>query len=313
MNDWLSQAKNSIVALQDCDLDDETYRVPCYNSLQGLIQSIDRVGLLCKPVMQEQLDGRLVPVLGRRRIQALREMGMSEVRVKILSQRAPEAECYQLAFWDNISHRELELPSKAFVIKRLLELFPRLEVASRFLPVLGINPWGPRIEELKLLNRIHNDASVLLASGRLNEKTALIMARLDPRGQECCRRILDELKPNVNKSHELISGLFDLSVNRGCTVQDIVQSTEFASMKDSPGKSSKEKIHDLRSWLRRTRYPELHGEELEFQEWLKQQQLPKNVAVRPQEAFEDPTCTIEIRSLSRMEAQELLKKLDLTP
>ncbi|MDQ1239586.1 MAG: ParB family transcriptional regulator, chromosome partitioning protein [Thermodesulfobacteriota bacterium] len=313
MKNWLSHTRNMVVGLENCDLDDETYHVPCYSSLEPLMRSIERVGVLCKPVMQERLNGRLIPLLGRRRLKAARGLGMTEMPVSILPRDISEAECYELAFWDNIGHRELELPSKAFVVARLLEVFPRTDVASRFLSVLGITPWGPRIEELKLLAQLDREISSLLAAGRLKEKTALTIARISGLDQKVCVRLLDELKPNVNKAHELIAGLFDLSVTKGCGIDEIVQGSGIAGIIESNDSSPHEKIDMLRSWLKRMRCPELYQDELEFQEWLRRQPLPENVSIKPQQAFEDPGCTIEIRLQSKSEVPNLLRNLELMP
>jgi hypothetical protein len=238
---------------------------------------------------------------------------MAEVPASVLLRETSEAECYELAFWDNIGHRELELPSKAFVVTRLLEVFPRSEVASRFLSVLGITPWGPRIEELRILAQVNREISSLLAAGRLKEKTALTIARISRLDQKACVRLLDELKPNVNKAHELIAGLVDLSVTKGCSIREIIQASEMAWMIESDDRCSHEKTDMLRSWLKRMRCPELYQDELEFQEWLRRQPLPKNVSIKPQQAFEDPGCAIEIRLRSRSEVSNLLRNLGIMP
>jgi hypothetical protein len=263
--------------------------------------------------MQERLNGRLIPVLGRRRLEAARGLGMTEMPASVLNREMSEAECYELAFWDNIGHRELELPSKAFVVNRLLEVFPLSEVASRFLSVLGIVPWGPRIEELKLLAQLSREISSLLAAGRLKEKTALTIARISRLDQKACMRLLAELKPNVNKAHELIAGLVDFSVTKRCSIREIIQASGMAGIIESDDSSPHEKIDMLRSWLKRMRCPELYQDELEFQEWLRRQPLPENVLIKPQQAFEDPGCTIEIRLQSKSEVPNLLRNLELMP
>ncbi len=111
-------------------LEDQTYLVPCYCDLSALVRSIEKVGVLNDPLVQERADGRVVPVAGRRRLQAAVALGWERVNVKMLPDEMSIADGFALAFWDNAPHRTFDTACTAVVVRRLLELFPR-EVAAR--------------------------------------------------------------------------------------------------------------------------------------------------------------------------------------
>ena len=320
MTDWRNLTKNTFISLDECDLDDTTYFIPCYADLRPVRDSISAQGIINKPLLQKTKEGKYVPVLGRRRLLAARQIGLRGIEARVLEDDVSERMLYEVAFWDNKSHREFEVCTKAVVVHRLLELFSREEVADRFLPALGIPPYGPRIEALCRIATLERDIHALMASGRLNEKTALLLSYLTRDDRRDIITLIDRLKPNINKAAEIISGVLDLATHRGCSVQDILSIPQIREPLTDPKTSDLTALTDtVRKALRRLRYPDLYNEEVRFFEWLRKQRLPVNVTVRPTQAYEDKSCTIEIKVESREQAAALVKKImtikggDLSP
>jgi len=310
MINWQNHTRKTLVALEDCDLDDTTYSIPCFADLEPLKKSISVVGIIHRPLVQKDQKRKWIPVLGRRRLLAALELGFNVIEADILEDSYSIAVGYEVAFWDNISHRQFEAPTKAVVVCRMVQLFSREEVAARFLPALGIPPYGPRIEALCRIAMLGHDIHSLMALGRLNEKTALLLTYLAPDERRVITDLIKRLSPNMNKSAELIASMLDLARYRGCPVQEVLNAPEIKEFLGVTGSSSCSAMTDtLRSVLRNLRYPDLCLAEARFSEWLMAQGLPRNINVRPTQAFEDTSCIVEIRVESSEKATDLIGKI----
>ena len=172
---WLANTRTTLFDPQEIDLRDRTYYIPCFADPAPLVKSLDSVGILNPPLLQELPGGRMIPVLGRRRLQAAVQLGISQTEVKIVSDRIPEAEGFAVALWDNFGHRTFDIASTAVVVRRLLDLLPRDVVADGFLPLLGVPARGPRLERLRAIGGLEEPVLQSLALGRIQEKTAFIL------------------------------------------------------------------------------------------------------------------------------------------
>lgn len=310
MKDWLNHIEHENIDLDDCDLDDKTYFVPCYADLEPLKASILAQGIVYNPFVQLNTEEHWIPVLGRRRLLAARAIGLRRVKVGIVERHIDDSLAYEAAFWENMGHRQFDTPAKAVIVHRLLQLFPRDEVAARFLPVLGIPPYGPRLEALCRIANLEPDIHSFMASGRVNEKTALLLSHMPQKDRCACINLISRLKPNMNKTAELIGGLFDLAIYQERSVKDILDSPEIhQTLRADHTTGSAAVIEALRRLLRRLRHPELCVEETQFSEWLAGQSLPSNVTIRPSQAFEDKSCTVEIKADSKEKAAQIVRSI----
>ncbi len=137
---------------------------------------------------------------------------MASVEVRIISDSMPEEDGFLMAFWDNVSHRRFDPACTAVIAKRLLELYPRDVVAKQFLPVLGVRPLGPRLEQLRALGSLEEQVLKALALGRIHEKTAFLLSRLPPHERVGLLEFTEDLGLNANKKAEVIERLIDLSI-----------------------------------------------------------------------------------------------------
>ncbi len=289
------------------DLDDLTYLIPHFSDISALRQSIGRVGLVNAPVVQTSARGGMIPVMGRRRMQCLRELGKSEVPVKVLPEDMPIADGFTLAFWDNAAHRNFDPAARAYIVKRLLELNSRETVASDFLYVLGVAPKGPRLDLLKRIGSMEFSVLKALADARINEKTAALLCDLDSRDRIRVLELMESLRLNTNKIYEVISWLVDLSIVNEKSIDELLAREEVACLLagDSPLPERADRFRNLvRSW----KFPELTLREQEFHAWARNIAQP-GISVRPAPMFENPECVVEVRVHSLNQAESVIDAL----
>lgn len=289
------------------DLSDRTYYIPCFSDLGLLIRSIKAVGVLSRPFVQRKDHRVFRPVLGRRRFEAAISLGIKEIETRVISAQMPEPFGFLLAFWDNLSVRLFEEPTKAIVVNRLLELFPRDEVIMEYLPLLGIPAQGLRLERLRALASLEDYILSTLVKGQIWEKTAILIAGLDATDRKACMELIKDLGMNANKNAEIISTLFDLSIIQGSSLSRIMAAPEVADILNTPETARHERADRIRKLFRSWKFPELVQEEKNFTSWLRTLGLPPQVRLLQTTAFENDEYRIELRVNSKEEAQSMIQ------
>ncbi len=306
---WLDHTRLRISDPREVHLEDDTFYIPNYTDSTALMESIRHVGILNRPVVQDRSSDGLIPVLGRRRLQAAVDLGIRDVGVLVVSADMPVSDGFILAFMDNAAHRSFDPASTAVIVKRLLDLFPVEIVARDYLPILGVPPRGPRLERLRRLGGLEDRALKWLALGRISEKTAVVLTQMDPPSRSMLLDVLDKLGMNANKNAEIVGHLFDLSVCQGRRLSDLIDDSPFRTLladKDIPAREAARQFRDLvRSW----KFPELIEKERAFREWYSGLPVEPHIKVRPAQSFETDECTIEIRVSDRGKIRQVLKIL----
>ncbi|MEW6530962.1 MAG: ParB/RepB/Spo0J family partition protein [Thermodesulfobacteriota bacterium] len=304
--DWLACTRDLTIRLDQIDLDDRTYLVPCYDDLQSLLQSVRTVGIINPPVVQERPDRRFRPVLGRRRLTAALQAGIDSLRVLALAPKVPEREVYALAFWDNVAQRSLDKAATAYVVMRLLQLFPRDQAARDFFPALGIPAMGPKIDRLQAIGSLKDDVLERLALGRINEKTAALLALMKPAERQRLVKLAQDLGLNANKAEEVLGELFDLSVHSGREVAALLEEEQARRILENHELPVPEKATQFRALLHQWKFPEIAEREAEFHRRFTRLADRSGVSIRPTPSFEDERCTIQVDVDSWEHAEKLL-------
>ncbi len=312
LSNWLKNGERTTVYPGDVDLNDSTYLIPLFEDLEPLIASIAELGIINSPVIQRRAEGALIPVLGRRRLQASFAAGFTSVNARVISSQMPEDEGFVIALLDNLSVRRLDRAAVAYAIKRLLDLFSREQVAERFLPMLGIPRHGPMLDRLAGVGSLGQPFLKALAKGRIHEKTAVILSRLQAKDRAILLQLIQTLGINANKTADLIASIVDLSTIEEKPIAGYISNEpaqQILTDTDMPRPQRADRFRDL---IRSRRHPDLVEKERDFQEWLKT--LPRicdsaRITIKPERSFETDEILVSIRADSREYVERLAEFL----
>jgi ParB family transcriptional regulator, chromosome partitioning protein len=307
---WLEHTQPAIVDTADVDLKDETFLIPNFRDLDLLVKSVERMGIVNPPVLQESPSGTFRPVLGRRRLEVAALLGIGRVEAKLIPSSMSENDGFALAFWDNAAHRHFDRACTAYLVKRLLELFPADVVALEFLPQIGVPPKGPVLSRLQAIGKLEKPILRALSAGRIQEKTAVLMADLDSDSRNIIRHLIEDLGMNANKNADLISNLFDLAVANERAVADYVSDPGAREILDDDLRSRPQKAELFREHVRSRRNPELVSREKDIQEWIGSLTSSPMIAIRPAQAFESNEFKVEIKARSRKDVERIVNGLE---
>jgi hypothetical protein len=290
----------------EIDLENMDFHVPSFESLDPLVASIEQVGILHPPVVKRIAERRFIPVLGRRRLEAVFELKAHSLEVRVVDPSQTCDQTFIMAFWDNLERIKRDISVKAYVVKKLFELVPRDTLAKKIFPFLDVSSKGPKLERLKRIGGLERPLLSALSSGRLQEKSAAILSELPGVQRLSLMKLISGLGLNANKAFEVISHLFDLSIYLGEPITDMLSRPETEEIINDSRLTVTEKASQFRNLITKWAFPDITENRQVFDNWVQDIRPPRNVTLRPGQSFEDDSVTIEIRLDSRSKAEDFL-------
>jgi hypothetical protein len=306
---WLDRTKTIYINPREVDCEDATYCIPDFSESGALLESVREIGIINPPFVQRREDKRLVPVLGRNRLKVALQVGMSAVKTGVLPSEMPRADGFRLAFWDNAHRISRDSATLAVLVKRLLELFPRKVASAEFLAPIGVQINGPRLERLRSIAGLEPEILTALAVGRIQEKTAALLTKLQSEERLALAGFTESLGMNANKKAEVIGALFDLSILNSRPITAYLRDKRMVSIAENSHMSVPERSTGVRNFIRSLKFPELVGREEDFSRWLRTLPRSQNISISPTPAFETLGCTIQISADSPAQAERILARL----
>ncbi len=307
---WRKNTQTMHISPKEVEFSDRSYYLPSYEDMDALVASISEVGILNPPVVKESNRGKLIPVLGRRRMKAVIEAGIEGISVLKIGNELPEKNILSLVFWDNFHRIKGNPVATAVMTDRLLSVHEPEVIAQTYLHWMGVPPRGPKISRLRTLASLDESCLRALSSGKIIEKTAILLARLTKEERSILLGFIQIHGWNANKSADALQAIFDLSLIVNKPVNQIVR--EASEIIDSQSESSDESQRSemMRNLIRSWKYKDLVEQELLFDKWLEKLQAPCNTRIKTAQSFESEALTLEIKAASKREAEAILKKLN---
>ena len=293
------------IRIENIELADERFRIAHFFSLDPLVLSIKKIGLIYPPVVTPR-SGRLVIVTGWKRVLACRKIHFSSLPVFVLDE-PEDSKAFRLSFLENLTVRNFSLLEKAEVIGKLSEFGEgEREIIKTCLPLLHIPPTYDYYNlymnifrwELKEKELIHFQNVSLAVIERLVEITSDERAVLYP-----------YLWPlSVNKQKELLEVIQELSLKKGLSLREILESGNLKAVAEAENLSALQKSDRIRKLLQNIRFPKLSKRQGDFASAKKRMAWPEDIKISPTPFFEDKTLHIEF---SFQSPKDYLEKLSV--
>ncbi|MCK4363371.1 MAG: ParB-like nuclease domain-containing protein [Candidatus Aminicenantes bacterium] len=298
--------KKKNLPLKEIFLEDERFRISYYFSLEKLILSLQKVGLLNPPLVVLQ-DKRFILVSGWKRVLACIKLGLSSLPVFVIEEK-DELKIFLAAFYENLATREFSLLEKAEILSRLKRFGEdEKKIVQYYLPLLDIPSTLSNLEsylgfyqlESEVKRIIHQKnmpfSSVKLFAGFTSQERKSLLPLLLPSGQNKMKEILEDLK--------------EISRRNDIPAKKILSSKEILDIMGYEKLSPLQKADRIRLILMKKRYPALSSRKKSFDSLLKKLRLPKNIMVKPSPFFEEENFSVNFSFGNRKELKTNLVKL----
>ncbi|MFH0844325.1 MAG: ParB/RepB/Spo0J family partition protein [Pseudomonadota bacterium] len=275
-----------------------------------LIRSIEKFGLMNNPFVTKTKEGRVEPVVGYRRIIALKRLKKEVVHCVDLS-NADLSPFDLLLFnlYDNLSMREFNDIEKGMILSRLLRHIPKDEISRDYMPLLKL-PSNEETLDLYLdLDQLDHEIRTAIAKKTLSLRAARLLLQLDPESRSSIFLILNNLKFNINNQLQLIDYMFDISNKEGLSISDVIMDEVIQKVILDNKLNNPQKGKKMINHLRQRRYPRLSRFEEGFRQRIESLGLPKDIKISHPPFFESSDYRLEIRFKGSKDLKKILEKL----
>jgi ParB family chromosome partitioning protein len=279
--------------LKSLQLEDTVYRITTTDVIEKLKDSIAALGVLDPPILRKRAGGYQI-VAGFRRIDACRLLGRSDLRARVLPTDTDDSTCVRLAIADNSLQRPLNLIETARALNLLAGVAADETDLSRQAAGLAL-PGNPALmRKIMSLTSLPAGLQTRLAAGELAMAMALELKRLDSATAESLGCLFADLKLGLNRQRELLSLLTEIARREEITLSELLNEPALRNLLSAPEIDRSQKAGQLRSLLRRRRYPVMSAATADFQDLVRHLNLGPGVRLVPPGNFEGTTYTLAI-------------------
>jgi ParB family chromosome partitioning protein len=297
------------VPLSRIDTTDDTYRITTRTNVDDLLASIRLDGLLNRPFVIARADGFAV-VSGFRRIAACTKLAMKDIRVRILDPDLNSLDCLRIAIADNALQRQLDLLETSRALHKLsLHLHPvRRLIESTSSLGLPSNPSVvKKIIDLCLLPENMQRAI-------MNDTISLSMVReLRDLPSGCATtftQLFGEFKLSLNKQREIVMLVKEIARREGISEQTLLEGQQLQEIIVDRDRDRGQRAREIRTYLRRRRFPHIVKAETQFENQRKQLNLGSDINLVAPKNFESTTYTLNLTFSSIAQLRALRVKMD---
>jgi hypothetical protein len=274
----LSMAFNS-TPLEEIDFADESFRISEELDSAMLVDSLRAVGQLNPACVLEENPQKII-VCGFRRLRALRRLGNPSALVRVLpGNTADLTRTFNLALWDNLSHRQLNPLEKARVLSRLRNLcdVPEETLLETYLPILGLKPSESVLRAYVSLNDLHPDLRRCLIEGRLTQSSVEKLAGTPQESQADFAALMSRIRLSASSQRKTLSLLEELAAIAEVSLTEPLRNPEVVAATDDLRLSPFQKGERVYEVLYRLRNLRISRAAEQFAAWKKLLGLPGSV------------------------------------
>ena len=297
------------VKLSDVDSADTTFRITTETELDDLVPSIQKLGLMHAPVLKYNPPGYVI-VCGFRRIAACRNLGWTQVSARVLGKNIGFFEMARLAIADNALQRPLNLVETSRALKLLAGADIEKEALAETAAELGL-PLSPAIvPRIKKICDLPRPIQEGILAKAIDLSMALELDRFPPADGQALLRLFANLKVGLNIQRELLLMLEEISLREEIPIHQLMAEKPLRHILENTEIDRSVKRQKVRMHLRRRRFPMISKAETQYNAFVKQLELGRNINLMPPKDFEGMTYLLTIRFDNQEELKNLKEKLE---
>jgi ParB family transcriptional regulator, chromosome partitioning protein len=296
------------ISLDEIDWDDETFRISEDLDPAGVLDSLRAIGLL-NPMVVLDREPRKPIVCGFRRGRALKKLGHSRIPVRILPSEETQERIriFELALWDNLSHRQLNPLEKARVIYKLQAMcgVPDEMLIRVYLPLLGLTPHESVLQAYLALNGAQPGLRQCLADGRLTLSSVEMLSKTPDPVQVAFSSIMTKIRLSASSQRKVLGLLEDLAAMAESRLDAPLNIPEVSAILEDSRLSPFQKGDRIYEALYCVRNPRLSHAHERFHSRIQQLELPGSIRLTPHPFFETAELHVEFEASDGKRFREL--------
>jgi ParB family chromosome partitioning protein len=287
-------------------LKDERFRISYYFTLEQMIHSLRKIGLINPPLVTTR-DGHYVLVSGWKRVLASIELSLSTIAVTV-NEDEDDLKIFLRAFYENLATRDLSLAEKAEIVHKLKRFGAKKEhIIKKYLPLLEIPAGAFHHDMLLAVAQFEPELKAAIHEKNIPFSSLQLLSEFKPEARKIVFPLLMPL--SQNKQKEILEDLQEISLRENISAVEILNSDEIRNILVSKKISLVQKADRIRALLRRKRFPNLSSWEESFDSSLKKMRWPKEIGVKHTPFFEDANISVTFNFKNKQEFEGNLSML----
>ncbi|HOW27401.1 MAG TPA: ParB N-terminal domain-containing protein [Elusimicrobiota bacterium] len=285
------------VPISKIDQEDDTYAFgDPWRQSPPLLQSI-RAWSVLHPVVLKPVRSKYQIISGRKRIRTAARQGINIRKVPAWLVPAHWPVTDAIRFWlsENRTDRELSIPEKSRVVRRLLDLkVPPSSIVDDYFPLMDLQPSEALVEALAGVVSVPAPLLRYLAEKDCPLRRYADFVGLDEDSVSFLQKLTEGLSPTLNDLDKIVTELLELSRKEDVPPSIIAESLKLEEGLAPPIQDAPAVLSSLMARLRERRYPELVRRLKKKKDLSRGLDLPSGTAVSWDPSLEQPGIDIRL-------------------
>jgi len=276
--------------------------------LKPLIRSIEKSGLINTPFLIRGNNGNMLPVVGFRRILALKSLQWTKIPYVDLSDAGLSVlDLILLNLNDNLTTRKFNDVEKGMILYRLIPHVTRDEILRHYMPLLSLPSHESSLDLFLKIEELDTIIKRSIADGTVSMKAIGQILDMDHESRMNVFIWLKKIKFNFNQQIQFTEYIKDISIKEEKSITHILGGEKLVKLLEDKKLNNPQKAKHVLHYLRSRRFPLLTDSEKSFRKNLSRLNLPKGVRIQHPPFFETPHYRLEILFRN---GKELKEKID---
>jgi ParB/RepB/Spo0J family partition protein len=282
----MMQFEHKIVSIDSIDIENTLFKISTSKPIEDLAFSIRQFGIFAPPIIKS-FQSRYIIVSGFHRVSACRRIGRTDIEARVICPEATDLDCLKVAIADNASSRQMNLIEQSNALAKLANFYSAENEFIGSVKDFGFDPNPAYVRKLLALNTLHPKLQQSVLSGAIPMTIAFEIAGFDSKEMHVLIDLFETLKPSLNQQKQILTLLKEISKIRNCNVENILNEKNIHYIISHPDLARPQKIKELKSCLKKIRFPNISLYYDQFNSLVQELRLPNAVKLIPPENFED--------------------------
>lgn len=302
----MQNMKFTQINIDQIDTNDQRFQISPYFSVDSLIPSIKKSGLLNPPVISKR-EQKYIIVSGWRRVTVCQKLSMNLIPVFVMDEQS-DLEAFKIPVYENLSIREYSQIEKAAVIRKFYDFGEEPEnIMKKYMSLLKIPPRREVMEVYLNIDGLKENIKKTAHQRNWSLGMLEIMTELAPEEAQSLYPFMEPL--SLNKQKQLIENFFDISRKQDVSVQNLLNSGELLRIQNDKGLDPVQKAEKIYMLSKKLKNPTFDTWRQAFEELSQSLDLPEEMKVIPSKFFEGDTITIKLDIKNQEELKKHIRKL----
>jgi len=296
------------ICLSSIDQMDNTFKITTQTDVQELLCSIKDLGLINPPLVKKQKK-RFIILSGFRRIAACSHLGFSDIVVRIVDPKATELENVKIAIAENSLQRPLNLLEQSKCCSMLASYYEDGKDIAVTASNLGL-PAPPLFNKIKNIFLLPDFIKRAVLNNTISLSMAMELGVLEKNIGIELARLFEHLGLSLNKQREVLEYVTEIAIIENISILKVLFADRLQDTLKNDDLTRNQKAQNIRSYLKRRRFPAITRGEKEYEEIVKSLKMGKGIRLIPPKYFEGTSYTFSLTFSNIEEMVELKKRLD---